>query len=150
MIPVSIALFIRNVSNEGLELWMQVRREEGPLDGLLEFPGGKIESGESSVVACQREVQEEVGVDVELSKLKLFKIHQHNFNDRSVLLNVFMSNYSDLPEDIGQWFSFDFVEKSKKYEGRLPEVNYLLIDQLLSYVERQYKAGCLEQVWLKS
>ncbi|EQC48305.1 mutator mutT protein [Bacteriovorax sp. BSW11_IV] len=149
MIPVSIALFVKDIDAKGAKLWMQVRREAGPLDGLLEFPGGKIEQGELPVEACKREVEEEVGVNVPLEMFHQLKVLRYDFKDRSVLLNIFFSNFSDLPTDCGEWFEFDYVEKSKKYKGRLPEVNYEFIDQLLDYLKRQYDANCLERVWQK-
>lgn len=149
MIPVAIAIFVKDIDSSGLKLWMQVRREDGPLDKLLEFPGGKIEASETADIAVKREVQEEVGVDVPLEMFHLLKVHRHDFNDRSVLLNIFFSNFNELPTDIGNWFEFDYVEKSKKYKGRLPEVNYEFIDQLMDYLKRQYDGNCLERVWQK-
>ena len=40
------------------------QRSGGPYDGCWEFPGGKVEPGESDVSALVRECREELGVDV--------------------------------------------------------------------------------------
>jgi 8-oxo-dGTP diphosphatase len=54
--------------------------------GKWEFPGGKIESGESADAALKRELLEEVDVDV-VSSTRLLKL-QNRFSDRIVNLDV--------------------------------------------------------------
>lgn len=54
--------------------------------GLWEFPGGKVESGETEVEALQRELQEELGLWPE-SWSPLIRI-QHDYPDKSVELSV--------------------------------------------------------------
>ncbi len=42
------------------------RRKDGSLTGYWEFPGGKIEAGESPQKALRREIREELSVDSEV------------------------------------------------------------------------------------
>ena len=51
---------------KGAEVLVARRPAEGLLGGLWEFPGGKVEAGESDEAAIAREVREETGVDVEV------------------------------------------------------------------------------------
>lgn len=54
--------------------------------GLWEFPGGKLEAGESPYDALVREVREELGLDVARAQ-PLIQI-RHDYGDRQVLLDV--------------------------------------------------------------
>jgi len=54
--------------------------------GFWEFPGGKVEPGESEVEALQRELNEELGLQAEILT-PLIRI-QHDYPDKSVELSV--------------------------------------------------------------
>ena len=55
--------------------------------GLWEFPGGKVEAGESVDTALARELAEELGVSVEASAR--FMTLEHDYADKQVLLDVY-------------------------------------------------------------
>ena len=48
--------------------YFATQRGYGEFEGMWEFPGGKIEPGESREVALKREIQEELGVDITIDK----------------------------------------------------------------------------------
>jgi len=65
--------------------------------GLWEFPGGKLEPGESPTAALARELNEELGIRV-LASHPLIRIH-HNYGDRHILLDVRrVSRYEGEPQ----------------------------------------------------
>ena len=48
--------------------YFATQRGYGEFEGMWEFPGGKIEPGESREVALKREIQEELGIDITIEK----------------------------------------------------------------------------------
>ena len=61
---------------------------DGPFNGLWEFPGGKIGSGEAPVAALQRELAEELGIEV--IDYRPFLELSHAYPDRTVEIEFFL------------------------------------------------------------
>ena len=54
------------------------RRPTAVLPLMWEFPGGRVEAGETDATALKREVQHRIGVDVEAGKLISFVSHPYD------------------------------------------------------------------------
>jgi len=67
------------------------RQLDGLLGGLWEFPGGKVEKGESAAQACIREISEETGIKVETESF-LTRIN-HAYTHFKIEMDVYYCNY---------------------------------------------------------
>jgi mutator protein MutT len=76
--------------------FLLTRRQQGVhLEGMWEFPGGKIDPGESHADALRREIREELDADVALDALLLET--SHTYPDRTVTLFFYRCHLIGIP-----------------------------------------------------
>jgi 8-oxo-dGTP diphosphatase len=94
------------VKNTDEQVLISLRDESLHQGGLWEFPGGKIESGESAEEALARELKEELNIDV-IKATPLITV-KHQYPDLAVQLNVFLVEHfsGDAKSCEGQLFKW--------------------------------------------
>ncbi|MDJ0798558.1 MAG: 8-oxo-dGTP diphosphatase MutT [Calothrix sp. MO_167.B12] len=90
------------------------RRPEGLMGGLWEFPGGKIEPGETIEECIHREIREELGIQIEVGE-HLLTI-DHTYTHLRVSLTVHHCRYlQGIPQplecDEVRWVNLDELDQ---------------------------------------
>lgn len=79
------------IRNEAGQLLIAQRPMDGLLGGLWEFPGGKLEDGETMEQCLARELQEELAIEVKVNDL--FVAVNHAFTHFKITLHTFECTY---------------------------------------------------------
>lgn len=77
--------------NQQKQILIDKRTAQGLLGGLWEFPGGKLEAGETLEDCIKREIQEELAIEIEVED-HLITI-EHAYTHFKVTLNVYNCRY---------------------------------------------------------
>jgi 8-oxo-dGTP diphosphatase len=129
MIHVAVGLLLRSD-----QVLIALRPKQSHQGGLWEFPGGKIESGETHMQALARELKEEVDVQIDQQACELFKAVHHDYSDKQVSLYFYLVK--------------DFSGTAKGLEGQpVMWVNAQTLPQMAIPDANQAIADALLQAW---
>ncbi|WP_245146150.1 NUDIX domain-containing protein [Acinetobacter pittii] len=138
IVDVAIAILIHR--GKILVGWREEQQHQG---GKHEFPGGKVEPGETPEEACRREIYEEVGIG--LKDWHQFDYIHHEYDDIIVNLHLFHSYVPDellnLIHQPWAWYTRDqllhlnFPKANKNIIKRLYWPHLIKISNTLSTVE---------------
>lgn len=129
LVPVAVAIFIKKNPDGLFDTFIQ-QRTAGSLKGLWEFPGGKIESGESSWDALCREIEEEVFFKIKTPGT-LMGIYPVDYGEVRVLLNVFQIPWAqELESAAGKIVTLQKNADISRWQVHLLPANIRLVEDL--------------------
>lgn len=129
MDPVHVAVGV--IASEGGDsVLLSLRHPELHQGGLWEFPGGKVEAGESLRDALARELYEELGIALKTTE-PLLEV-RHDYGDKQVLLDVMLVKSFE-HEPVGRegqqlrWVSLDHLS-----DVEFPAANLAIVQAILT------------------
>lgn len=127
--PVLLVAAVALVDPDGRVL-LQKRPEGKAMAGLWEFPGGKLEPGESPEAALIRELKEELSVDMSASCLAAAAFASHSYEEFHLLMPLYVARVwkGDPTPNEGQELAWVRPVRMKDYP--MPPADIPLVAQL--------------------
>lgn len=118
------------IENNAKQILLAKRHAHLHQGGKWEFPGGKVESGETTSQALIRELKEEVDLCVS-STTPMMEIH-HDYGDKKVILDIhWVTDFSGLANGVeGQ--EVQWVAKKDLASFEFPAANKAIVDKILA------------------
>ncbi len=121
------------IRNEFGQIYLTQRLEGQDFAQSLEFPGGKVDAGETPEQALKRELEEEIGIVV--LNAKLYERFQFEYSTKIISFFFYV-----VDEWIGEPFGREgqegfWVEQHALDAGQFPPANAKLIQRLLNEVQ---------------
>lgn len=114
------------ISNQQGKILIDRRKTEGEMGGLWEFPGGKIEAGETVEECIKREIKEELDLEIIVGD-RLTTI-THNYKTFDVTLYVHNCRYlSGKPEPL-ECEEIRWIDPWLMDQYQFPKANVQIID----------------------
>jgi len=131
-VHVAVGLVVRDG-----QVLIAKRQDHQHQGGLWEFPGGKVEAGETTPEALVREFQEEVDLKLDPEQMTPLMELPFDYGDKTVLLDTWVCHSSEgsargCEGQIVQWVAVDRLD-----EYSFPEANAELIAKFRTTVKPQ-------------
>ena len=130
--PLVLVAAVALIRRDGRLLLAQ-RPKGKAMAGLWEFPGGKVEAGESPQGALARELMEELGIAVSEADMEAFSFASHAYEKFHLLMPVFIARRweGEVEAREGQQLAWVSAAEIRSYPA--PEADLPLFEQFIDW-----------------
>ena len=117
------------IYNKAGEVLLTQRQLDGLLGGLWEFPGGRIEAGETAENACVRNIAEVVNLSV--ANVRYLTRVRHAFTHFKIVVDVFQCDYEDGEVMLNGPRDAKWVTVAALQDYPLPRATHKFLEELM-------------------
>jgi mutator protein MutT len=126
--PLVIEVTAALVQDDAGRYLITQRRRGSHLEGLWEFPGGKLEAGESHEAGLRRELREELAADFEVNRL--VETVRWEYPDRTIVLHFYDCRVASGTVEPREAQQMRWVAPAELADYEFPPADRALIDRL--------------------
>lgn len=111
-----------------------MQRNEGPLSYIsrkFEFPGGKIEPGETKEEALERELREEMDIYISVCKDQFFMTVDYTYPDFRIIMHGYLINVDDLKFKMNDHESYRWMTRETLFELDWAPADVPIVEKLI-------------------
>lgn len=117
------------------------RKPNSHLGYRWEFPGGKMEKGESPEACLMREIREEINIEIEV--IDIFSVIFHKYNYSPILLLAYLCNYQQGEAIAKDCADFRWITIEELSNFSLIEVDISIAEKIIKLGERLFLMNSL-------
>lgn len=129
MSTVVVAIVLYNVTSKKYLIVRRNQNQSGA--GFWEFPGGKVERGETPELALQREITEELSVVIDINRLQFISRSTHQYLTRTIDISFYLYEVqSEIPlilvdHDDSRWCDISDILNFQIAAADIPVIDQL-------------------------
>ena len=116
------------IRSQDCQIFITQRGEDSHLAGFWEFPGGKIEAGETPYQTLEREIAEEI--DIHIHQSQFLKTFEYSYDDRDITIHAYLVEEWDGVPFAKEGQPSRWVDQEDLNADEFPDANRPIIEML--------------------